>query len=67
MKCLFLAFVYIVSIWPFRCSLIYYQSSNKRVKQIDLNRPYKGVISHTHHGYLHNENDTAKEFSHLTP
>lgn len=44
----------------------YYDNSNKRIKQIDLDRPHKGVVPHKHHGYLHNENDTAKGFSHLT-
>lgn len=43
-----------------------YDKSNKRTKQIDLDRPHKGVVPHTHHGYLHNENDTAKGFSNLT-
>lgn len=44
----------------------YYDNTNKRKKQIDLDRPHRGVIPHTHHGYLHNENDTTKGFSHLT-
>lgn len=44
----------------------YYDNSNKRIKQIDLDKPHKGVSPHTHHGYEHNENDTAKGFTHLT-
>lgn len=44
----------------------YYDKQNKRVKQIDLDRPHAGVVPHTHHGYEHNENDTVKGFAHLT-
>lgn len=44
----------------------YYDVLNKRVKQIDLDRPHKGISPHTHHGYEHNENDTTKGFAHLT-
>ena len=43
-----------------------YDNSNKRIKQIDLDKPHKGVSPHTHHGYEHNENDTAKGFTQLT-
>ena len=38
----------------------YYDKDNKRRKQIDLDRPHKGMMPHTHHGYNHNENDNAK-------
>ncbi len=44
----------------------YYDTSNKRVKQIDLDKPHKGVSPHTHHGYEHSENDSAKGFANLT-
>lgn len=44
----------------------YYDKDNKRKKQIDLDKPHKGVSPHTHHGYEHNENDTAKGYAHLT-
>lgn len=44
----------------------YYDNANKRAKQIDLDRPHKGVSPHTHHGYEHNENDTAKGYANLT-
>jgi len=44
----------------------YYDTKNKRVKQIDLDRPHKGVLPHTHHGYEHSENDSEKGFSNLT-
>lgn len=46
-------------------SITYYDSSNKRMKQIDINGvPHKidGVptIPHTHLGYIHDENGTRK-------
>ena len=44
----------------------YYDKSNKRKKQIDLDRPHQGVSPHTHHGYNHSENDTNKGFAQLT-
>lgn len=44
----------------------YYDSDNKRKKQIDLDKPHQGVLPHTHHGYNHSENDTAKKFANLT-
>lgn len=44
----------------------YYDTSNKRVKQIDLDKPHKGISPHTHHGYEHSENDSAKGFANLT-
>lgn len=43
----------------------YYDKENKRKKQIDLDKPHMGVSPHTHHGYNHRENDTAKGFSFL--
>ena len=45
----------------------YYDKENKRCKQIDLDKPHRGVSPHTHHGYNHNENDTEKGFANLTP
>lgn len=44
----------------------YYDNENKRVKQIDLDKPHKGVSPHTHHGYEHNELDSSKGFANLT-
>ncbi|SDJ48373.1 hypothetical protein SAMN04487760_10768 [Lachnospiraceae bacterium G41] len=38
----------------------YYDKDNKRRKQIDLDKPHKGILPHTHHGYFHNENDSKK-------
>lgn len=43
-----------------------YDINNKRIKQIDLDRPHRGVSPHTHHGYKHSENDSPKRFSNLT-
>ena len=28
--------------------------------------PYRGTLPHAHHGYEHNENDTAKGYANLT-
>lgn len=47
-------------------AITYYDAENKRIKQIDLDRSHHGVLPHTHHGYLHKENDTPKGFAHLT-
>lgn len=48
--------------------ITYYDTTNKRVKQIDLDpdRPHKGMTPHTHHGYNHNENDGPKGASNPT-
>lgn len=35
--------------------------NNKRSKSINLNHSHKGMQPHTHHGYLHNENDGKRE------
>lgn len=48
-------------------AITYYDEENKRSKQIDLMHPHKNMIPHTHHGYLHNENDGAKGAANLTP
>lgn len=44
----------------------YYDQNNRRVKQIDLERPHQGVSPHTHHGYEHAEKDSAKGYARLT-
>lgn len=44
----------------------YYDTDNKRCKQIDIDKPHHGVLPHTHHGYNHSEHDTPKGFSNLT-
>lgn len=47
-------------------SITYFDKDNKRKKQIDLTHKHKKEIPHTHHGYIHNENDTEKGASKLT-
>ncbi len=47
-------------------SIVYMDNSNKRVKTIDMEPPHKKLQPHTHHGYLHNENDSAFGAAHLT-
>ncbi|MBR2836464.1 MAG: hypothetical protein IKE43_12255 [Coriobacteriales bacterium] len=46
--------------------IVYFDNNNKRVKQIDLAHLHDGINPHTHHGYEHNENDSAKGYSNLT-
>jgi len=48
--------------------ITYYDTANKRVKQIDLDpdRPHRGLTPHTHHGYNHNENDGPRGASNPT-
>jgi hypothetical protein len=48
-------------------AITYYDSDGKRTKQIDLQKAHKGIKPHTHHGYEHNENDSKKGASKLTP
>ena len=47
-------------------SIVYFDKANKRVKQIDVDHQHKGLRPHTHHGYDHSENDSAKGASSLT-
>ena len=47
-------------------SIIYFDNSNKRKKQIDLLKKHRELKPHTHHGYLHNEKDSPKGASKLT-
>lgn len=47
-------------------AVTYYDNRNKRRKQIDLEKPHKGMSPHTHHGYEHNEDDSVKGAAHLT-
>ena len=47
-------------------SIVYFDKDNKRSKQIDLDHVHKGESPHTHHGYHHNENDSAKGAAKLT-
>ena len=48
-------------------SISYYDQDNKRKKQIDLDHEHQRMQPHMHHGYEHNEYDTAKGYSKLTP
>lgn len=48
-------------------AITYFDKVNKRNKQIDLDKPHNGLSPHTHHGYLHNENDSKKGAAKLTP
>ena len=48
-------------------AITYYDTENKRINQIDLDRPHDKFSPHTHHGYIHNENDSAKGYANLTP
>lgn len=48
-------------------AITYYDTENKRVKQIDLDRPHDKTSPHTHHGYIHNEKDSEKGYARLTP
>lgn len=49
-------------------SITYYDTTGKRVKSIDLDHSHAalGEGEHTHHGYMHNENDGPKGAAHLT-
>lgn len=47
-------------------TIIYFDKNNKRSKQIDLTHPHKKLKPHTHHGYIHNENDSKKGGAKLT-
>lgn len=47
-------------------SVTYHDNANKRNKQIDLDKPHRGMKPHTHHGYNHNENDGKKGAANLT-
>lgn len=45
---------------------ITYYDAGKRVKTIDLTHIHNGMQPHTHHGYIHNENDGTKGAANLT-
>lgn len=48
-------------------SIVYFDTSNRRIKQIDLDHRHSGEAPHVHHGYFHNEGDSAKGAARLTP
>lgn len=47
--------------------ITYFDNINKRAKTIDLTHFHEGMKPHTHHGYEHNERDSAKGAAKLTP
>lgn len=47
-------------------SITYFDKENKRTKTINLDHLHKGMQPHTHHGYLHAENDGPKGGTRLT-
>jgi len=40
-------------------SIAYYDTKNKKNRQIDLTHTHDGKKPHVHHGYIHDENGTA--------
>ena len=49
-------------------SIVYFDTKNKRNKQIDLDHVHKGMKPHAHHGYNHAEYEKSKKgASNLTP
>lgn len=48
-------------------TITYFDEKNKRNKVIELEHQHKGMRPHVHHGYIHNENDSKKGASKLTP
>lgn len=47
-------------------SIVYMDRNNKRIKTIDLDHKHDDTRPHTHHGYLHSENDSPKGYAKLT-
>lgn len=47
--------------------IIYTNTHLKRTKTIDLGHMHDGKVPHVHHGYEHNEEDSAKGYARLTP
>lgn len=46
--------------------IVYFDRDNRRNKQIDLAHKHDGISPHAHHGYKHDEGDSAKGYSKLT-
>ncbi len=46
--------------------IVYFDRERKRNKQIDLSHKHGGISPHVHHGYEHNEGDSAKGYANLT-
>lgn len=47
--------------------ITYYDTENKRTKQIDLDHSHENMKPHVHHGYYHKENDGKKGATNLSP
>ncbi len=47
-------------------AIYYFDSNLKRLKSIDLRHSHQKMKPHTHHGYVHNENDGPKGATALT-
>lgn len=47
-------------------TIYYFDNDLKKTKSIDLRHFHKGMNPHTHHGYIHNENDGPKGATKLT-
>ncbi len=41
-------------------TIYYFDNNLKKTKSIDLRHYHKGLVPHTHHGYIHSENDGPK-------
>lgn len=48
-------------------AIVYFDDSNKRMKQIDLSHAHHGVRPHVHRGYEHQEYDPGESRLDLTP
>lgn len=47
-------------------TISYYDTKGKRCKSIDLTHFHEKMNPHTHHGYIHNENDSKKGAANVT-
>lgn len=48
-------------------TIYYFDNDLKKKKSIDLRHYHEKMKPHTHHGYIHNENDGLKGATNLTP
>lgn len=46
--------------------IVYFDTENKHVKEINIGHKHAKMDPHTHHGYYHNENDGPKGATNLT-
>lgn len=47
-------------------SIYYFDNNLRKKKSIDLRHSHEEMKPHTHHGYIHNENDGVKGATNLT-